>query len=88
MTTKENKAALKAKVEKQLKDFTDYILSEGGKLDRLMLSGALDLSEPEEGFVTSSQIMCALGRLMEDQYTPSGNQRDHKREVQNISNFL
>lgn len=80
----DNKAALRAKVETQLNNMVEQIMKEGGKLDRLLKSGAIDLSEPEQGYVTSSRIMCALGRYMEEQHTPNGDLREHKREVKNM----
>ncbi|CAH6992942.1 hypothetical protein VCHA53O466_140159 [Vibrio chagasii] len=86
--SKENKQDLKAKVAKQLQDYVDEVLRDGGAVDRLLNSGALDLSEPEEGFTTSSRIVCALGRRMEDQYTPLGDLKAHKREVKNIESFI
>ncbi|MFS1428764.1 hypothetical protein LMH73_016875 [Vibrio splendidus] len=63
-------------------------MCEGGKVDKLLNSGAIDFSESEVGFVTSSQVMCALGRYMEDQYTPNGSVRNHKRDVKNLESFL
>lgn len=82
-----NKAALRKKVEEQLNNIVKEITKDGGKLDRILNSGAIDLSAPESGYTTSHQILCALGRYIEEQHTPSAGGSTlmiHKREVKNI----
>ncbi|MGR5368413.1 hypothetical protein [Photobacterium damselae] len=82
-----NKAVLREKIQKQFDDFVELVFSENGKLDKLLRSGAIDLSEKEDGFKTSSKVMMALGSEMTRQYDNCMSKSDHK-DVKNIALFL
>lgn len=85
--SKENRAVLKEKVSQQLTAFVEMVTKDDGKLDRLLRSGAIDLSEPESGYATAHKIMCALGREMESQHNHQLSSAD-KKDVSNYYSFL
>ncbi|WP_318493565.1 hypothetical protein [Photobacterium leiognathi] len=85
--SKENKNALRAKVEEQFLTFQKEIFSDGGRLDKLLNSGAIDLSEEESGYAMSSKINVALGHCLADRHSINMSKEDEK-DIENINCFL
>lgn len=85
--SKQNKDQLRKKVLEQFSGFQNSVFEEGGKLDKLLNSGAIDLSEPEEGYKTASKILAALGEELKSQYSNRLSKTD-KEDIGNIGCFL
>lgn len=78
---------LRKKVEDQFIAFQKMVFEDGGKLDRLLNSGAIDLSEEDDSYKTASKINMALGTELSFQYDNLMSNSD-KKEVKNFARFL
>lgn len=91
MTNKENKAALKADIQEMFKDFEKSIFEDGGKLDRLLNSGVIDFSEPQEDLRLAKQVLMALGSELSHHYRPPcfiSGIKEFKHRVQELYSAL
>ena len=82
-----NREILREKVLEQFNAFKDQVFKDGGKLDQLFLSGAIDIIDDEIGYKTSSKINMALGMELTRQYDNCMTKNDRK-DVKNMSLFI
>ncbi|WP_422451914.1 hypothetical protein [Endozoicomonas sp. ALC066] len=85
-TPNQNAFIIRSQVHEMFKDFEKSIFEEGGKLDRLLKSSAIDLSEPIEDYRLAKMIIQAIAKEMENQYElPLNLQfKGYRKELKNL----
>ena len=75
--------------KQQLRQKTNELIRESNKmmrekLEKLLKSGAIELSAYSDDYVLPKLIMCAMSKELMHQWKPLSNQKERMREIDNF----